>query len=60
MAFIIFFFLKKLKKVEKTGIIPTKFALRCTLSLILGTRWSFIEIMSFTYILMFGFRLSTR
>ena len=28
--------MKKLKKVEKTGIISTKFLLRCTLSLILG------------------------
>ena len=37
MAFIIFFFfLKKLKKVEKTGITSTKFSLRCTLSVILG------------------------
>ena len=37
MAFIIFFFfLKKLGKVEKTGIISTKFSLRCTPSVILG------------------------
>ena len=30
------FFLKKLKKVEKTGITSTKFSLRCTPSIILG------------------------
>ena len=30
------FFLKKLKKVEKTGIISTKSSLRCTPSVILG------------------------
>ena len=38
MAFIIFFifFLKKFEKVEKTGIISTKYSLRCTLSVILG------------------------
>ena len=38
MAFInfFFFFLKKFEKVEKTGIISTKFSLRCTLSVILG------------------------
>ena len=28
--------MKKFEKVEKTGIISTKFSLRCTLSLILG------------------------
>ena len=32
----IFFFFKKFEKVEKTGIISTKFSLRCTPSLILG------------------------
>ena len=39
MTFIIFFsfFLKKFEKVEKTGIISTKFSLRCTPSVILGT-----------------------
>ena len=31
-----FFFLKKFEKVEKTGIISTKFLLRCTPSVILG------------------------
>ena len=38
MAFIIFFFffLKKFEKVKKTGIISTKFSLRCTPSVILG------------------------
>ena len=38
MAFIIFFifFLKKFEKVEKTGIISTKFSLKCTPSVILG------------------------
>ena len=36
MAFITFFFLKKFEKVEKTGIISTKFSLRCTPSVILG------------------------
>ena len=38
MAFIyiFFFFLKKFEKVEKTGIISTKFSLRCTPSVILG------------------------
>ena len=38
MAFIIFFWksLKKFEKVEKTGIISTKFSLRCTPSVILG------------------------
>ena len=35
MAFIIFF-LKKFEKVEKTGIISTKFLSQCTLSVILG------------------------
>ena len=30
------FFLKKFEKVEKTGIISTKFLLRCTPSVILG------------------------
>ena len=34
MAFMIF--LKKFEKVEKTGIISTKFSLRCTPSVILG------------------------
>ena len=40
MAFIIFlnFFLKKFEKVEKTGIISKKFSLRCTPSVILGSR----------------------
>ena len=40
MAFIIFFLfcLKKFEKVEKTGIIPTKFSLRCTPSVILGAQ----------------------
>ena len=32
----IFFFLKKVEKVEKTGIISSKFSLRCTPSVILG------------------------
>ena len=37
MTFIIFFFFfKKFEKVEKTGIISTKFWLRCTPSVILG------------------------
>ena len=38
MAFIIFFLfcLKKFEKVEKTGIISTKFSFRCTPSVILG------------------------
>ena len=36
MAFLTFFFLKKFEKVEKTGIISTKFSLRCTPSVILG------------------------
>ena len=38
MAFIIFLFfiLKKFEKVEKTGIISTKFLLQCTPSVILG------------------------
>ena len=37
MAFIYYiFFLKKFEKVEKTGIISTKFSLRCTPSVILG------------------------
>ena len=35
-----FSFLKKLKKDEKTGIISTKFSLRCTPSVILGS-WPF-------------------
>ena len=39
MAFIIIiFFLKKFEKVEKTGIISTKFSLRCTPSVILGLK----------------------
>ena len=41
MAFIIFFFLKKFEKIEKTGIISTKLSLRCTPSVILGGRWSY-------------------
>ena len=36
MAFIIFSFLKKFEKIEKTGIISTKLSLRCTPSVILG------------------------
>ena len=37
MTFIFFFFfLKKFEKVEKTGIISTKFLVRCTPSVILG------------------------
>ena len=37
MAFIIFFlFFLKFEKVEKTGIITTKFSVRCTPSVILG------------------------
>ena len=32
----IYFFLKKFEKVEKTGIVSTKFLLRCTPSVILG------------------------
>ena len=36
MAFIIYFFLKKFEKIEKTGIISTKLSLRCTPSVILG------------------------
>ena len=38
MAFIIFFLLclKKFEKVEKTGIISSKFSLPCTPSVILG------------------------
>ena len=35
MALIIFFF-EKFEKVEKTGIISTKFSVRCTPSVILG------------------------
>ena len=35
MAFVIFF-LKRFEKVEKIGIIATKFLLRCTPSVILG------------------------
>ena len=40
MAFIkiFLFFLKKFEKVEKTGIISTKFSLRCTPSVILGSK----------------------
>ena len=34
--FFFFLFLKKFEKVEKTGIISTKFSLRCTPSVILG------------------------
>ena len=36
-------FLKKFEKVEKTGIISTKFSLRCTPSVILGVR-PFVEV----------------
>ena len=36
LLYIYFFFLKKFEKVEKTGIISTKFSLRCTPSVILG------------------------
>ena len=40
MAFIIFFLfcLKKFEKVEKTGIISSKFSLQCTPSVILGMK----------------------
>ena len=43
MAFINFFFLllKIFEKVEKTGIISTKFSFRCTLSVILGLLQNF-------------------
>ena len=43
MAFIKFFIflLKKFEKVEKTGIISTKFSLRCTPSVILGVDYFF-------------------
>ena len=44
MAFIIFFFfLKKFEKVEKTGIISTKFSLRCTPSVILGFKDNILD-----------------
>ena len=45
MAFLIFFFFfwKKFEKVEKTGIITTKFSLRCTPSVILGVIIAFVE-----------------
>ena len=36
--YIYIFFLKKFEKVEKTGIIATKFSLRCTPSVILGVK----------------------
>ena len=36
-----FFFLKKFEKVEKTGIISTKFSVRCTPSVMLGFRLPF-------------------
>ena len=46
MAFVIFFFfLKKFQKVEKTGIISTKFSLRCTPSVILGLKFKFSKIL---------------
>ena len=32
--------MKKFEKVEKTGVISTKFSLRCTPSVILGGKWS--------------------
>ena len=38
MAFIYFFF-NKFEKVEKTGIIATKFSLRCTPFVILGYQY---------------------
>ena len=49
MAFIkiFIFLLKKFEKVEKTGIISTKFSLRCTPSVILGTKVLFIDPKSF-------------
>ena len=37
LLYIYFFFLKNFEKVEKNGIISTKFSLRCTPSVILGT-----------------------
>ena len=40
------FFLKKFEKVEKTGTISTKFSLRCTPSVILGTNLYFIMFLS--------------
>ena len=49
MAFIIFFLLLKIfKKVEKTGIISTKFSFRCTPSVILGFQPSFSRFHEFT------------
>ena len=36
--YIYIFFFKNFEKVEKTGIISTKFSLRCTPSVILGTQ----------------------
>ena len=41
MAFIkkMFLLLKIFEKVEKTGIISTKFSFRCTPSVILGVQW---------------------
>ena len=37
--------MKKFEKVEKTGIITTKFSLRCTPSVILGCYWNLISLL---------------
>ena len=42
---------KKLKKVEKTEIISTKFSLRCTLSLILGSDINSYRLIRISYIM---------
>ena len=48
MAFMIFFLfcLKKIEKVEKTGIVSSKFSLRCTPSVILGCTVSLLYVFS--------------
>ena len=63
MAFIIFFFLKKFQKVEKTGIISTKFSLRCTPSVILGFKQllsGFVNISVIAFIFLSSLRLWIR
>jgi hypothetical protein len=52
MAFIyIYFFFEKFEKVEKTGIIATKFSLRCTPSVILEVPEPFRSMGNFSMLL---------
>ena len=43
--YIIYIYISFFEKVEKTGIITTKFSLRCTPSVILGCYWNLISLL---------------